>query len=185
MPELQNPDPWLKLSAKYDLVRTASGLFLSPELVPVVIVDDLSEAQPVDRFATAGIQTAAVAAQQTVSNLINPANSNVLATRIKLAAWSDVTCPWDLFFTAVSGALRTRSWTDPRIPGLPAVAYQQGGVAAPGGLGQLAAGLVIAHTMIPLDLMDFVIPPGQGLFFVTKLQNILLATHWQWSEVPA
>ena len=82
MPEIHSPDPGRKLADRYKLVGPGPTPFLSPEIVPVAIVDDLTES---DVFSTEFERTAvglhtvtAVVAQFAAVDLNNPAGSNLL-----------------------------------------------------------------------------------------------------------
>ncbi len=183
MPEIQSPDPGRKLQRRYNLIGSTPAPFLSPELVPVVLIDDLTEQAPGVLWATAGGQQGPSAGNNSYARLANPLNSGVLLEEISLRATMDTSSNWTLedgtsVFLAFS---LTPAWQDRALPGRPvgrisrdATAY----VAA----NQLAQGYHLANRTVEIDFPNMVLPEGQGINFIVQTVSVGLFFWYKWAE---
>jgi len=189
MPEIQSSDPGRKLRERYDLVGASPAPFLAPELVPVVIVDDLTEfdvlsaefERPCTVHETQGAPGAGVHA---VVMLANPSGSGVLAIGddVYLSTAPGGRINWRLFASAPVIADHGQ-FRDSRLPGTPAC----GSVATTSGVApdddwqiQLAdLSIDTAGVIYPLP---YVISPGFVLQMKISITNISLSASIRWRE---
>lgn len=125
MPEIQSPDPGRKLQERYNLVGEGPTPFLSPEIVPVAIVDDLTEAdvfsQEFERTAVGFITAVANAGERAVMDLRNPPGSNLLFITEDMAFNGDIAQSL-LYFLEDTGPdvdSDNTAWRDGRVSGNP------------------------------------------------------------------
>lgn len=185
MPEIQSADPGRKLQERYNLVGASPAPFLSPELVPVVIIDDLTEEQPGLRFAScASFQSPDVGAQSQTA-LVNRNGANVLLENIKFQFGSGSGAGGWLMAgagPALSVGL-TEVWLDRRLPGTPSAVCTKGvevGVVSP----DLARGTTLSNAMVVVDLEGIVLGNDQKLHFLLAGFNRQMEFYWRWTERP-
>ena len=184
MPEIQSPDPGRKLQERYNLVGSSPAPFLSPELVPVVLIDDLTEEEPGLRFASEAQFQSAVVGAQSQTSLVNRNGANVIIENIKFQFSTNTIGNWLIAGAgpALSVGL-TPEWLDRRNAGNPSALVSKGtevGVVTP----DFARGGALASTMIVLDLEGLVLGNGQKAHFLLVGNNRSMEFYWRWTERP-
>lgn len=181
MPDIQSPDPGRKLQDRYNLIGTTPAPFLSPELVPVVLVDDLSEDAPGFLWAIAADTVTGVAALNSQTALTNPSGSGVLIENIAFRFGNEVISVWNLFTAGpalTSAAVEV--WQDTRRSGSPAAVVTLGtDVGAV--TGPIARGRNNTDEPVLIDLPNYIMEPGERLHFLAGVDNDL-NFYWTWSE---
>lgn len=201
MPEIQTHGPAAKLRALFDLVGSSPAPFLSPEIVPVVLLNDLSEgsvglslldlaAQVDERFYIANVSSGGTPAVRSRCSLINPVGSGVLCVPKRFVMSSGGASP----------PLEVRV-SEPDVVALPigrAGISLDGRFPAPGACGMrqdTTAGVGTGDKFVtvglqpdPTDFFDFI--AGTYLltegFMITWTQgpvNIGLVVGVEWSEL--
>lgn len=192
---IQRGDLVEKLRRSFNILGGGGVQTLSDELVPVVLVDDvtgsnvLSTDYPRDCFG--GVQQAATAAQLAINAFNNPLGSGV-----------DCHVDFAVLQVAVSGNVQLRLadhaawtqqtsfWTDLRVPATPAGRVYRG--INPIALGDLVTRFRVSAqqpTVIPLGV---ILPPHGGatptywkdkdLIFQHETLNQSLECTWYWTE---
>ena len=185
MPDLQSPDPGRKLQQKYNLIGSTPAPFLSPELVPVVLIDDLSDQEPGVLFASAGEIQVNVVGQQSQTSLSSKTGSNVILSDVVLRFSSENIGRWELSTggPALSTGV-TELWQDRRRPGSPAGVVTRGtDIGATSG--PVAKGRILAATMHEILLPNWVLTETDKLHFLMVVVNNTITFQWMWSESPA
>ncbi len=186
MPDIQSPDPGRKLQERYNLIGTTPAPFLSPELVPVVILDDLSESLPGTAFAFAGDNVAGVAAQFSQTSIENIAGSGILITEIRLyltGVSAGVITAWQNGPTL--GISQLGNWADRRNPGRPSARIGWSASAAPATSEQLVSTNLLANTMLFLDFTSQILQSGDKVHVVSEILNSQINAWWTWGEIIA
>lgn len=182
MPEIQSPDPGRKLQERYDLIGTTPAPFLSPELVPVVLIDDLTEEIPGVAFATVGHELAGVAGQQPQTAISNPAGSGVILTNLQLFVTCNSVCVFSLWRSGPALSVGVvELWQDQRRTGRPAARVTAGTDVGVVGT-PVATTERLADTVAHFDLPNYVMPVGSKLHLLAENNNMLLALTWMWGE---
>lgn len=186
MPDIQTSDPGRKLQERYDLVGPPPSPFLSPELVPVVLVDDLTELSVLDRTferpATVNESSPPVVAAVSVIAFDNPVDSGVLA----IMEWGlfngDSDYLLQVFLSAtLAGILDNGSWRDSRISGQPVC-----------GVGPTSEAQTLRDFQISIDASEaeafniltlpFIVSPGFSLRFAGTVDNSAITAQLLWRE---
>lgn len=173
MPEIQSSDPGRKLQERYDLTGGTPAPFLSPEIVPVVLVDDLTASDVLDRAfereAFVWNTEGGGVAENSVCMFVNPVESGVLATvqRISVGVAADAVVSIERVVSTFVDSGGFRRFRDTRIPGLP-VCGGQHFTSAPALIQdmqwQVEAPAAGNAPLFPLVLeLDETIGPGFGL----------------------
>lgn len=182
MPDIQTPDPGRKVATRYNIVGPPPVLFLSPELVPVTIIDDLSRDEPTLFWATAAREQAGVVGQQGQTRLTQLGTSRVLIENVELRVACNTSGNYGLFTggPALANAA-VEVWQDQRRSGSPAGVVTTGtNVGAV--TGSLVDGMVLANTVVVLPLPNFILGPGDSLHFLMIVANAEIRFWWTWSE---
>lgn len=185
MPEIQSPDPGRKLQERYNLIGTTPAPFLSPELVPVVLVDDLTEEDPGIRFAAVGFQIAAAAGTPNQVALRNPIGSNVIIENILVSIGASNAISWQVF--EAGGLLSIAivpAWADRRIAGRPAGRVTGQSVATTATGIRLGQGFTPANTSTLIDLRTQKLNEDARVHFETVTLNFAAVYQLSWSERP-
>jgi hypothetical protein len=185
MPEIQSPDPARKLQKKYDLIGSSPAPFLSPELVPVVIVDDLSDESPGILFAISAGAFAGAVGVQFQSALVNPTGTGILVTDVRLyITREDATDqPYQVF--RGGPALTTplvEFWQDFRVVGAPSARVTMDTDA--GAVTEMVAtGGMLQDREQMVDLSRFALPDnGSKLHLLMVGTNNPARAYWTWGE---
>ncbi len=184
MPELQTGDVARKLQERYALLGPPPSPFLSPELVPVVVVDDLT-GQDVLSAEFERLYTLDQVAAGNVTNiarikLINPPDSGVLLATDRWWVYSA-----NAFILQVSNVLSTLS---PATPGWPRDTRVVGRAAC--GTSTALAGspssrgfnIEIAAGVSTLFEVPYVIQPNWELRFDMDTVNLAFRLNIHWRE---
>ena len=182
MPDLQSPNPGLKLARLYNLVGGFFTPFLSPEIVPVVIVDDVSDQDPGKAFAAAGVAVSAVALQTSISTLLNPLNSGVNIIDISLMFATVASSQWALARLANDVTPGTEQWQDRRRLGTPVGEHSSGTLLVAGIQDAILQGQILSSTPVHISLANHVLTPGTQLSLVIITINTTLLGGWTWAE---
>lgn len=190
MPDVQSPDAGRKLQLRYRLPRPATA-FLSPEIVPVVLVDDLTKLDAQDvaferSYVRRGSQAGNVT-NRAIVELVNPPNSgiNVFLKRllfdVATASSVRISEPADL----ISAGTLSGAPTDGRVVGAAASALRLG-LTVGTGLGnifiQVDAGGSFPNMIF--DLSGYVVLPGQMIQCTQQILNDTLSAGFWWTERP-
>lgn len=185
MPDIQSPDPGRKLQARYRLIGTTPAPFLSPEMVPVVIIDDLSDETPGINFAIASGAFAGAVGVQFQTALVNPSSSGVILTDIRLYMTREDSTnqPYQVWKNgpALSSPV-TEFWQDLGRSGNPAgrVTMDTDGGAV---TEQLATGGMLQDVEQLVDLSMFILPDdGSRLHLLMVGTNNPARAYWTWGE---
>jgi len=182
VPELQSPDPGRKLQERYNLIGTTPAPFLSPELVPVVILDDLSQESPGVRFCTAGGALVGGVGENEQTKLSNGASSGVDITDIEIFFSSSANIIWELDRggPALTSTL-TSFFQDESVVGSPTAVVTLG-VDVGATTGILMRGNAQNNMGVLVRLPNYVITPGFELFFICGTTNVSVRFFWTWGE---
>lgn len=182
---LQSPEPGRKVVRRYQLSGEGGITSVSSEMIPVVLIDDLTQASPIDtdfdRAGMAGTVITGVAAQVGQIQLLNPDSSGV-----QLSADFAVVSRTTAGLVSVREhdiALATNIpafFSDRRIVGSPAATLNRESNAATFGTGVASFELGAADaTVIPLGV---VLAEGQGVSIACGSTNVTLTVAYYWSE---
>jgi len=187
MPDSQNPDHTLKLIKEFqlkggNLIPTVTG-----EIVPVVLVSDLTQSRQDKRSASGGAATAATVAKVGQHQLFNPSGSGVI---LELRRFMVSLGAADLVYFGPStiqfATTITGQWIDRRPnSGQPVAQISTSILSALPTL--INPGIMfISTTATVLSLpVDAVLVPGSGFQVETANVNAAVYTNWQWYERPA
>jgi len=184
VPEIQSPDPGRKLQEKYNLIGSTPAPFLSPELVPVVLIDDLTEQRPGPLFATAAAEVAGVAARNAQTRLSNPAGSGMIIADISLSYASTGTGRVEIYTGGPAlTSTATPLFEDRRVAGSPAAVVTFGtdlGAVA----GNQFFSRLLGNTPITVPLPNVVLAAGDLLHLIHVLAAAGMNFTWFWTEEP-
>lgn len=194
MPEIQTPDPARKLQDRYDLAQPSTP-FLSPELVPVVIVDNLAGEDALEASferAAFAFEDQVPAAGQVARILFQNASagsgSGVVAFMERVVVWTSGAVVGRLavelqpFNPNLNPPLGTfKRFRDTRVQGVPACGLNVASLAPPLVLDQQ---WVIDLDPQPRSIIPLpeVITPGFRLFFTHSIPNETLFLQLWWRE---
>lgn len=185
MPDIQSPDPGRKLQARYRLIGTTPAPFLSPEMVPVVIIDDLSDETPGINFAIAAGAFAGAVGVQFQTALVNPSSSGVVLTNIRLYMTREdgTNQPYQVWKNgpALSSPL-VELWQDFGRSGNPSgrVTMDTDGGAV---TEMVATGGLLQDVEQVVDLSMFILPDdGSKLHLLMVGTNNPARAYWTWGE---
>lgn len=187
MPDIQTTDVGRKLQRRYQLLGPPPTPFLSPELVPVVIVDDLTDLdvleatfeRPCEGMAT--INAPAVGSDA-INALVNPADSGIVATvewvliEVAVAMHIEV----EIRTTVTANVFGTRGFRDTRVAGTPACAFFQGSEVQ-----TTPTRYFFIHEPTQRDrqiFLPWVVAPGSALVLHAGSDNQELRSAWFWTE---
>lgn len=193
MPDIQTQDPARKLELAYNMVAPVDAPIVSPELIPVVIEDDISQIDPRSRsFRSAYYAhntTPAVAVNHSVVIFSNPTGSNV-----------DAFMQLGRFQTSVGASFAQIRLVTTSSPALVLGARRDSRAHTPGSCGigaanragagplldpfQFEVALDMGQVDVDLNLLGYVVSPGFDLEFAIRSQNQTLEAALQWWEQP-
>lgn len=193
MPDIQVADVGRKLRDRYRLTGPPPAPFLGPELVPVVLVDDLTGLDVYDRAflrpavawdtqtsgANPGVNDSAVI------QFVNPTNSGVLAV-LEFGVFGNPTSAGEITITGPTSTSNSPDkaafWRDSRLDGTP--------VCGTRGFNQGISLKVVPRYYIsspgetPQDRVElpWVLEPGFALFFVLDHASSTVQASIYWRE---
>lgn len=186
MPVIQRPDLVAKIRKKYELTGPDAISTISPELVPVVVLEDLAESDPGDarKFCT-GYASTGVPVNTGHVELWNPADSGVNVKVTRASCW--LSAGGSFYVTFHSAALSTPSGvrinTNLGQSGDPAALTLSEDNAVP--LGAVIGYYVYNAGAASSDIVQrpILLQPGQGLGMraVTAATNV--NANFLWEEV--
>ncbi len=183
---IQVPEIARKIQRRFGTDGPAPTHTIAPEIVPVALVEDLTDTTPEDTgfqracFGYSGQSGAA--SNNSHVQLFNPAGSGVMlhveAALVSIGSAGNA----DLRYhdTELSTAGSNESFRDRRIGGRPVgrTSAQNNGSA----LGTSLATLALPGTesiQVPVDVL---LDEGQGILFLAASQNISVTCLWYWQE---
>ncbi len=189
MADIQTSDVGRKLQDRYDLTGPPPAPFLSPELVPVVVVDDLTQFSVLDRtferpYQVSTTVTSGVGTRAQI-RLLNPAGSGVLMSVQRLAG-SVATASQITWFLATGAVITLRGL--PRDSRLGAANRGACGVdtTTPAGTVDEDRGFIQLSptSLAAADFLDFpfVLQPDFVLLFTQQITNDTLQMQFEWTE---
>lgn len=194
MTDIQQADVGRKLQLRYSLTGSAPAPFLSPELVPVVMVDDLTQFDVLSLtyqrpYEAEIVETGGVATRAEI-DWVNPEGSGVLATLKDVNGSASLlgAYTWALLdFVGAAGITIRGGTRDARIGRVNV--FQQSVCGLFTGLqpttGVQGRGFVTLETVNrPRDYLDFpfILVPGTRLRFVFSQFNETMQLQLRWSE---
>ncbi len=188
MPDIQGSDAARKLQLRYGLLGGSPSPFLSPELVPVVVVDDLTGFDVLDptfqRPYQAEIQAVGAPALRAVILVINPANSGVLMTLKRMSGACNVESAVNLLSSS-GGTITTAGFSmDSRVAARGAcglAAVQLAGIGAGQMFFELGTAVDSPRLNDHLDF-NFVLSPGRSLLITESIINDTMRMNFEWFE---
>lgn len=195
MGRVQTPAPTKKLQRRYNLIGAElPQVFLSPELLPVAIVDDLTQIEPSDgaferRAVVIRSQASPGAGNFARVSLTNPEGSGVLVVVDHI--WASVgTVPGNITFNLSATAVPVESpgfYRDTRVGEAGAIQSPVG--AENGSNGVLPTAFAEAHITVSSGFLaseaiqlDWVIEPGFILRVHNGSANDGLSVQFAWRE---
>lgn len=188
MADIQNPDPVQKLLRQYR-IRSPFGIHLAEELVPVVVVDDISGSSVADRgYPRDAVGTAEVAAAVGFNGIVAWIPTNlVLAHLTTIIVSFDV----DQGFTVrlldqddvITGLtnVTTRKFFDTRLTTLPGVTVGRRNTTTGTEGTQIMNLNVLADDPIFIDVSG-VASGGGGIIVRCSTSNVLMRVTYLWTE---
>jgi len=188
VPDIQTPDVARKLQRRYDLTAPAPTPLLGPELVPVVLVDDLSTEIDIDAATFKrpcegmGKVAAPAAGNDAIVALVNPTGSGVLATVEWILINVDVAMEIEVEYRTgiTANQFTTLGFRDPRIPGKPACSIFTGNETA-----TTPTRYMFTHEISNRDRpihLPWVVNAGQALVVHACTDNRPMDVAWSWTE---
>ena len=183
MPEIQVPEIVQKLRKRFSIKGTGSISTLAPELVGVILVEDLRDQESEWNPCTAGGNRTPVAGELSHRGLWHPAGSGKIVILDRIRVRLATTGWYQLRRATVSLGNQqqglTRDWrrhsafavceeTHNTSVGVVGDVYNSAGLAADPGSQDVALGITII--------------PGSGLSVVAGTANIGLTVQWFWRE---
>lgn len=186
MPEIQVPELARKLARRFGITGYSPAPTLAPEIVPVAIVENLTDPNEEDtgfeRLCIGTFSQANVAGQYSHAQLLNPTGSGIIVNveALYLHADNATTLRLKDYDTALTTAADAY-FRDRRLEGRPgAQVRNQADVAMLGTtLGNFAVATAADTIAIPLD---FLLPEGKAIAVVGVTVNLYLYGTFFWSE---
>lgn len=190
MPEIQNPDIGRKLQRRLGLTGQSPTPFLSPEIVAVILADDLRglDIQEVGflRNCDAWTTTGATALNAGRHSIVNPLGSGVLATVEDVVISTDINMLLEIgMFTAeAANSFLTRRFRDSRISGTPACGFLQETLtpATTTNRYSINSGVQGTKDQVQPFTLGWVLSPGFELKIEAGVNNQPMIISWRWSE---
>ncbi len=176
---------WGRLRDFFDL-KGKHDLQLDEIIVPVAVVADLTEADPLSdvRQAQGGASRGSVAGDSTRIQLFNPVGSSVI-----LELYAAITGGFETFngnMGPVAAAIATDitgQWQDRRLPGIPVGRIQSNnGPAGPILVNPVKFRMNSTIGWIRFSPLEVVLPPGTGWQFETVTVNVTMDSGFWWRE---
>lgn len=182
MPPIQRPDISRSLAKSFGIVGFGGPESLSPEIVPVVMVDDIRPSTST-RKCQGGLLQGAVAAENAQVQIFNPNNSRTI-----LEVYQVIYTPSAISRigmresdAALPNGGATSRFTDRRLAGRPVGDVRSDTVAVLVGDGQgvWQSARDPGGYVIPVD---YVLVPGTGIELLSETVNLSLFCTWFWRE---
>lgn len=184
MPIHQAPEIVDRLKRRFGIVGSAGIDTIAPEIVPVVLVEDLQRERsfPLYRECIGGDTNGPVVAQFSYLQLLNPAGSNILVTIERFIVSATAAGAVDLreLDAALAGLSTLKGFRDRRIPGDP-VAELRGGSDA-GALGSQVGLVTIPANEALTVRVDYTLTPGRGFACNSDQTNVQFRASFFWTE---
>lgn len=182
MPPIQRPDISNEIRRQFGIVGFGGPESISPEIVPVVIVQDISPARNF-REASGGILQTAVVGEFSRVQLFNPNNSRTI-----IEAWqvlgrpsSDSIMGLRQEDTALVGGGGTARFTDRRLAGRPVGQVLIDTIAVIVGEGE-AHWRTARDSGVHVLQVRYTLVPGTGVALINETANLNLRATWFWRE---
>jgi len=187
VPIIQRPDLVAKVRKSFELTGPDAVSTISPELVPVVLVEDITERDPtyLDKYCIEGAYKAAVAAQYTSSALWNPADSGIDLILDEMRVMGTGTDAYTIrFWNSDPGAVSGTGAANRGIgrSGTPTARVRTNNAAAP--LGATVGYERYQNTTIVLFRKEGLVrlQPGEGFGFTNNTVNLPHFALYLWRE---
>ena len=185
MPEVQTAVPGSKLAKLYGIKAQIITPSLEPVIVPVVLIDDISEREPTKRFAFGGGSLVAGVGELAQTALSLPNGANVLVSDIVFRFGTAAATLWEMSTggPALAGG-GTEEWQDRRLAGNPVAVVTEG--VDVGALFEILRGNSAGSSFTTLAFPDVILGEAgsQKLHFAIASTNQALRYGWTWSEEP-
>lgn len=182
MPEVQTSSPGAKLARRYGIKAQVIAPSLEPVIIPVVLIDDLTDEGPELRWATASGNVAAAVGEQGQSGIQLPIGSKVLIENVTLVV-SGATGNGIGVFEAgpvLTGAGATSLWEDQRRAGAPELVVSDGT-----DIGAVARGIFrgfISFNPTTINLEHQILSASFRIHVIYEIVNDGFRYTWRWSE---
>lgn len=185
MPRHNRPELGETLRKRFDCDPPASFDTIAPELVPVVIADSGAESF-VSRPAMGAHSRGAVAAENSLVQLWNPAGSGIVAQVVGMVMWGGSAMNVHIreYNVALTNVLAQQRWRDKAVNGRPVCQTRE--MTNVGVLGDLLGMYYMpANTNVRVDLIDspFYLTPGWGIMGYGTTVNQPLNITFFWNEL--
>jgi len=185
MPPIQRPDISRDIAKRFGVVGFSGPESISPEIVPVYVVERV-EPTATDRMAAGAFEEAAVAGDFGHIELFNPVGSGVIVLIDRIEGSTAVAGSFTVRVRNASVAANqgVAQWRDRRLPGRPVGQLGSLGAVAIATGDEIWIAAKAASTTLSLieDFPVVILPPGNGCFFAFETANTaLLGTFW-WRE---
>ncbi len=182
MPDIQDPGPARKLQRRYRLIGSTPAPFLSPELVPVVLIDDLSDEAPTSLFAIAADSQVNGVGLLSQSALTNPVGSRIIVENVEFQFETQASTLFGVFQggPALSSAA-VEFWQDQTRLGSPA-ARVTFGTDVGAVTEEIVRGGTLATTTNVIPLPNVKLGENDRLHVLLESTDRLLQFWWVWSE---
>jgi len=182
VPDIQDPGPGRKLQKRYRLIGTTPAPFLSPELVPVVLIDDLSDDEPTDRWGTAAQVEAAAVGALSQTAIRNGSQSGIIIENISCLITLSSGGQWGAFQAGPTLTTPTSPfWQDQTLAGAPQAEISQG-VDVGAVVDRIARGASQGDDPILVDFLNYRLGQAQKIHLTVIQVNIRLEFWWKWTE---
>ena len=182
MPEVQTAVPGQKLARRYGIKAQVISPSLEPVIVPVVLMDDLTDEGPGPRFAFASDRFSGAGGLLTQTALVNRLGADVLLRDVELVFAVASATRWEVVRSGPAlSSTSTEFWSDTRIGGSPSALVTFGndiGATAD----RVYTGRALADTLIRLPFPNYIMNESAKLHFLTISIDITAAFTWLWSE---
>lgn len=188
MPSIQRPDLIRRIRKQYGIRGSDGPTSLSPEIVPISIVDVATDADPTSTYlCTSGFQQTSAAGTRCHLQLVNPSSSDRLVRVISwsVAATGATNVEWGRYDTSVAGLVSNiQSFIDSRVEGSPVAFCRQNATAAAVVTSTVRWSLT-TNIQNELPLEGVTLEPGTA-FVVSQFTNGVLTLRGAviWTEEP-
>jgi len=187
-PLIQRPDVALKLKDRYGLTSMPDSI-LAPEIVPVTIVDDLSELG-VSRACAGRASIGAVAAEIPMCAITQPepqdSDITIIVRRMLIRASANIALVWGRITEPgyVFTNLITKQFLNQGVPGRPTAMLRLASSPVP--IGRIDFGGILRSDLSTFEVLtNVIIPPDQiGLVVMSTGVNVSLEVSFDWDEIP-
>jgi len=185
MPPIQRPDISRDIAKRFGVVGFSGPDSISPEIVPVYVVDRIEPTQN-DRLAAGAFEGPASAGDFVHTEVHNPVGSGILVLIDRVEGSTATAGNWTVRVrnATIAANQAVQRWRDLRLVGRPVAELGMSNLnaIATGDEIYISAKAATAQLSLAPDFPLAILPPGNGIFIVQETSNLaMLATFW-WRE---